>query len=217
VELALSDDVASLVKSRGINYLLHFTRASNLGSILQLGLVPRSLIEKKVDAYTVNDPVRWDGRQDYNCVSIAFPNAPMLYSFMQANAGVEWPILVLNPSILIEKEVLFCKHNAADKRISSQPADDLKSVSSFRQMFVELDGLPSRADQSLKTCDPTDVQAEPLVRGTIEPKYISAVVFPSAQLSAEFKYKMGTRKSILQDRTGLYANRIYYRKWGQGR
>jgi hypothetical protein len=213
----LPEEIASVARSRVIGYLLHFTCTANLASILQFGLVPRSQLPKKVAQFTINDALRWDGRQDYNCTSIAFPNAPMLYSFMQRDANIKWPIAVLSPSLLVEKDVLFCKHNAADKRISVQTSDELGSIDAFRGMFAEIGGHASRADQSLKSCDPTDVQAEVLIRGVIEPKYITSVVFPDEATSTEFKYKMGTRQSIVHGRNGLYGTRIYYRKWGLGR
>jgi len=90
-------------------------------------------------------------------------------------------------------------------------------LTAFKGMFAEIDGVASRSDQSLKPCDPTDVQAEVLIYGVIEPKYIKGVVFPDLKTRDEFKYKIGKRPAPVDDRTGLYANRIFYRKWGKGR
>lgn len=213
----MANDLTALISSRAINYLVHFTRASNLNSILEIGLVPRSKIERRVKSFTVNDAMRWDGRSDYNCASISFPNGPMLYRYMQADKGIKWPILILSPKLLSEKEVLFCKHNAADKRISSQGNEILTGIDAFRGMFAEIDGIDLRADQGLKGCDTTDVQAEVLIRGLIEPKYIAGVVFPDQVTSDEFKYKLGTRKVFINGPAGLYGNRTYYRKFGGGR
>jgi hypothetical protein len=132
------------------------------------------------------------------------------------NPGIEWPILVLHPVLMARKDVLFCKHNAADARISSAAAADLESLDAFKGMFDEVPGLPSRADQRLKPCDPTDVQAEVLVPGVIEPEYIYAVVFPSNVVRDRNLHHLGGRPAYINGRTGLYAKRQYYRTWGLG-
>jgi len=212
----VSAEILSIIETRSIKFLVHFTRSTNLDSILTLGLVPRANLERKVRNYSVNDQSRWDGRTKYNCASISFPNSKMFYSYMQADKSIKWPILLLRPQVLVE-DVLFCRHNAADARISSQANADLEGPGAFRNMFQETRGLSSRADQGLKVCDPTDVQAEVLLHGTIEPKYIGAVVFPDATIAEIFKGKMGKRASALSGRNGLYGDRTYSRKFGTER
>lgn len=213
----MSAEISSIIQSRDVKFLVHFTRSSNLASILDLGLVPRANLAKKVEAYSVNDQCRWDGRTKYNCTSISFPNSQMFYSYMLADPSVKWPILLLRPQVMREKELLFCRHNAADARISSEPSANLRSADAFRGMFLEIDGCAARLDQGLKPCDPTDVQAEVLISGTIEPKYIGGVVFPDAATAEAFKHKLGNRRSFVNGRDGLYGNRMYYRKYGAGR
>ena len=43
-------------------------------------------------------------------------------------------------------------------------------------MFEEIDGLPARSEERLKSFDPTDVQAEVLVFDVIEPAYITGAL-----------------------------------------
>jgi hypothetical protein len=163
-----------------------------------------------------NDDKRLDGRRGYNCLSISFPNSLMFHRFQQNNVGVDWPILVIHPIVMAHKKSLFCKHNAADAKISSVADNELGKIESFVGMFDEITGHTSRADQKLKSWDPTDVQAEVLIEGVIDPSYIHSVVFPGAaskNLSTEI---LGDRKAYVNDRRGLYATRRYYRTWGAG-
>ena len=201
---------------RQIPYLLHFTRLESLQSIIQQGLRPREQIDNGQIAAEINDDLRLDGRRGFNCLSIAFPNSLMFHRFQQNNVGVDWPILVVNPLVMAHKHTLFCKHNAADSRISCKSDGELGSLASLAGLFEEISGHKSREDQKLKNCDPTDVQAEVLIPGVIEPQYIHAVVFPSVaakNVSAPF---MGEKTSYVNDRRGLYATRRYYRTWGAG-
>lgn len=213
----MAGEIASVIKSREIKYLVHFTRESNLASILEHGLIPRGSLERKVANFTVNDTLRWDGRRSFNCLSISFPNGQMLFKYMSDNQTVNWPILILRPSVLVEKQALFCKHNAADNRMSSLPANELRTADAFRGMFAEIDGFQSRDEQGLKPCDPTDVQAEVLVRGTIEPKYIGSVVFPDKATAAKFEQPLAGKRALVHTRAGLYGNRTFFRKYGAGK
>jgi ssDNA thymidine ADP-ribosyltransferase, DarT len=201
---------------RKIPYLLHFTRLDSLASIMTHGLCPRELIDKGQVAAAVNDDMRLDGRRGFNCLSVSFPNSLMFHRFQQNNVGVDWPILVIHPAVMAHKETLFCKHNAADARISSKANDDLKTLAAFNEMFEEIPNHTSRADQKLKNCDPTDVQAEVLIQGVIEPEYIFGIVFPGAASKNISLHLIGDKKAYINDRRGLYATRGYYRTWGPG-
>jgi hypothetical protein len=128
---------------RGIPFLLHFTREANLASIIQHGIVPRSEVSTRGLASEFNDPNRLDGRTAFNCLSVSFPNSQMFYRFQMDHPDVQWPILVIHPLIMAHKEVLFCRHNAADSRISGKPACELSNLDSFKGMFEEIAGLPS--------------------------------------------------------------------------
>lgn len=213
----MRQEIEDFRNERGIPFLLHFTQEANLRSILRQGLLPRSVIDAHKMMCATNDPMRLDGRSSYNCTSVSFPNSPMFYRFQMQNPGIEWPILVLHPILMAQKDVLFCRHNAADARISNSSVNSLSSVTAFRGMFDEIEGLTSRADQSLKPCDPTDVQAEVLVPGIIEPEHIYAVVFPSNFVRDRNLQYLDNKKPYVNGRTGLYAKRHYYRTWGTGR
>lgn len=198
-----------------VPFLLHFTRASNLPSIMQHGLLPIAEAERRGIEPEINDNLRLDGRLDGTSVSIGFPNCKMLYKYMTDDEAIHWSILVLEPSILWEKDCAFCKHNAADRRISGQPLPDLKTPAALASMFEEIDGYKSRSDQRLKSYDPTDEQAEVLVFDAIEPELIGMVTFDSEAAKKAYSGHLGDRKVVAYKKgKGLFANRKYARTWG---
>ena len=213
-------------------YLLHFTNIKNLPSIFEHGLCPREpgvRITSVSDAEAIkifsNDNLRLDGHKNSVSLSIAFPNCKMFYRIRQDHEDDSFCILVLSKSILWNYECAFCKHNAADKLISSQDISSLMNVESFQGMYNEIDGIESRKDQKLKTFDPTDVQAEVLVFGTIKKSDIQGIVFPNSKTQADFtshikKVKTESTSNTENIKTVIhpenkffYSDRKYTRKY----
>ena len=123
----MRSEIYEVYREREIPYLLHFTRPENLESILAIGLHPRQNIDLGVvPNASVNDTCRNDGRRDRNCLSISFPNYKMFYPLRSANPGIEWPVLVMKPSILWTMDCLFCENNAASTAISSKQDHELR-------------------------------------------------------------------------------------------
>ena len=200
-----------------IPYLLHFTRAVNLPSIMTHGLYPVGRSHEIGANPHVNDQYRWDGHRNSSSVSIGFPNCQMLYKYRMDNPEVDWAILVLHPSILWLKSCAFCKRNAADGRISSQPLALLMTPVAFAGMYEEIDGLASREEQKLKSYDPTDVQAEALVFDVIEPQYITSVIFEKGAARNSQLPHIGNRRTYIHaNNKGMFASRGYARKYQQG-
>lgn len=110
-----------------IPYLIHFTRTENINSIFRHGLYPVSSFAELDSTPIINDELRLDGHLDGISLSVAFPNSQMFYKCRMENPEVNWSVLILFPSILWEKDCAFCRHNAADGRISCQPLESLKS------------------------------------------------------------------------------------------
>jgi hypothetical protein len=192
--------------------LLHFTRAVNLPSIMQHGLYPVSRVAAIGVTPQVNDELRLDGHLDGTSLSIAFPNYRMFWKYRQANEGVEWVVLAVHPSVLWLKDCAFCRHNAADARISCQPINQLKTPAAFTGMFEEIEGLKTRQEQRLKPYDPTDEQAEVLVFDVIEPSLIIGAVFENAATRDAYQGSLGNRKIVVHPaRKGFFAARSYVR------
>ncbi|MCC8392510.1 DUF4433 domain-containing protein [Paraburkholderia sp. MMS20-SJTR3] len=193
--------------------LAHFTRASNLESILTHGLCSVTKAAEIGIAPNINDEQRLDGRRAGASLSIGFPNHKMFFKYRQMNPQERWVVLGINSAVLWEKNCGFCQRNAADHRIRALPLASLTGVAAFRGMFDQLDDLPSRAEQNLQAFDPTDPQAEVLVFDVIEPQYIEAVAFDSHELKNAFSASLGDRYAeVFGAETGPFASRGYYRK-----
>ena len=64
--------IQEIVTSRGIDYLLHFTRVENLSGILARGLIPRSEFLGRQMTPLVCDEVRLDRCEGATSISIGF-------------------------------------------------------------------------------------------------------------------------------------------------
>lgn len=197
-----------------IPHLVHFTRASNLPLIVQYGLQPASAFARLNIAPEINDQLRLDGRLNGISTSIGLTNDRMFYRLRQENPDVEWAVLAISRKILWEKDVLFCRHNAADTRVSRLGDEDLRSHQAFTSMFAELEDHRSRDEQKLKPFDPTDVQAEVLVMEPIETDFIVGAAFDNP--STKSTYEKLFKKTLLHSNgKGYFANRKYNREYAQ--
>lgn len=211
------EQIQKIALSKKIPFLVHFTRVDNIDSIMQHGLLPISLARERDINPVINDSERLDGRLNGTSLSIAFPNGLMFYRLRKENPDTDWVILALSPSILWSKDVLFCRHNAADTRVSRIASDALRLPTAFEGMYEEIEGHKSRADQGLKTFDPTDVQGEVLVMEPVEPEFILAALFNSVTTKEAHSAHFGRRKLVVHGgRKGMFADRTYYRKFGGG-
>lgn len=197
-----------------ISLLLHFTRVVNLPSIMKHGIYPIARVDEIDAKPEINDQHRWDGRLNGTSISIAHPNDRMLYKYRKDDESVDWAVLVLEQSVLWQKECAFCCHNAADARISRQPVEALMTEAAFRGMFDEIDGFASREEQKLKVYDPTDVQAEVMVFDIIEPEYIRGIVFNSKEAKDAYSHLLTEeQKAWLHVKNkGLFGTRSYSRR-----
>lgn len=201
--------IRSFVEELGLPALVHFTQVSNLESILENGLHARDNLPDGVD---INDLKRLDGRENTISTSIAFPNSRMFYKYRNEKGG-NWCVIGISKRVLWELDCLFCRHNAADIRISRMPDHQLSTIDAFQDMYREMAGLDSRETQSLRSYDPTDEQAEVLIRGHIPSKYIVGVVFADKPSRARFEEALKKRKVILHSKNkGYFASRSYVRR-----
>lgn len=209
-----SQEIQAHATALQVPFLLHFTRAANLPSIMTHGLYPIGRVHEINASPQINDLCRWDGHRNSTSVSIAFPNCQMLWKHKMENEGVDWAILAMPPSILWTKKCAFCRHNAATKRISSQPLASLMTPQAFAGMFDAIDGFPSREDQKLKPYDPTDVQAEVLVFDVIEPQQLQVVIFETEAVRDAYTPHLGNRQTVVHaNNKGMFATRGFARKY----
>lgn len=210
----LQDSLRSRAEALGLPYLVHFTRVSNLASILENGLVPRGLLARRQIPHSHNDTLRLDGHTDATCLSISHPNDRMFAKYRWQNPDQDWVVLVMDRSILWRMNAAFCRHNAADNRTTRLPLGDLISASAFEAMFLPADNEPAREARLLRS-DPTDVQAEVLIFETIPTDLIEGFVFCNVRSSEKYKTQLaGRRVSIQPEGRGFFGARSLARDSG---
>lgn len=202
--------IRNAVEARNPPFLVHFTRTLNLPSILTHGIVPRQFFDEQEIAAHTNDPLRLDKQLGATCLSIAFPNAKMLWKLRQDNPGANWAVLVISREILWELPCAFCPCNAAANDVTCQPINNLKSADAFGKLYDPVLGI-DRAGQKLRDFDPTDVQAEILAFGTINPNKIIGAVFQRGAIRDQYQNALGERKTFVHGDKGFFSQRWYFR------
>lgn len=169
----MATTIREFAAERGIDFLMHFTRASNLDSILARGLVQRNtLISEGFNGY--NDQFRIDGT-DAVCLSISFPNYKMFYGVQKDHPGETWVILAIHQQALWDLDCAFCITNAASNVVRSTPLVQRKGLAAFQAMY---DDWPSksRAELNIPNNFPTNPQAEVLALQGVPRQYILGII-----------------------------------------
>jgi hypothetical protein len=209
--MLMASQIQELATSLEIPFLIHFTRIENVPSILEHGIIPIGQAGTKGLAPRINDTMRLDGQTSATCVSIAFPNHRMFFKYRNEDKDQDWAVLALNPSVLWQKRCAFCRHNAADGRSTSIPISDRMTVDALAGMYAEVENHRSRADQKLKSYDPTDDQAEVLVFDVIEPPLIVGAAFNNKSVLNSHKHLLGGKQVVYS--TKIFSSRSYNREY----
>ncbi len=170
------DRIQEIAAQRQVTRLVHFTRLSNVESILSLGLLSVQDLNKRNIPFLENDTLRLDGYREAISLSVSFPNYMYFYRKRQELEG-SWAVLELAPEILWQKDCAFCVINAAAQQIRALSLEELKDPESFAKMFGDC-GI-SRDRLAIPNDYPTNPQAEVLVFENIEPSYIKRIAVPS--------------------------------------
>ena len=202
--------IRTVAEALAIPFLTHFTRTSNLPSIFKHGIVPRGHLDAQHVEAVTNDEYRYDKQLDANCLSIAFPNALMLWKLRQDNPGTNWTVLIISPTVLWEMPCAFCPHNAAVNEITTQPISSFQTSEALSNMFLPLSGI-DRVVQNLKDYDPTDVQAEVLAFGDIPTNKILGGVFQRTPSREQYQHYFGDNRTWVHGDRGFFSQRWHHR------
>lgn len=192
----MNKNIEREIDKRGITRLCHFTKANKLIHILrnESGIVANSYLDDQLDLLEKNDKNRYDGREDYVCCSIEYPNTWYLKRIKDNDPIFkEWVVLLINPRLILDETTLFCHRNAAANHGAYIKSGEV----GFRGMFnnpVYGKTTIYRTDKMLACC-PTDGQAEVLIHKNIPRSDILGV----ATLTKEHARKMKAMISLLPD------------------
>ena len=204
----MANTIEEYATERGVPFLMHFTRTSNLHGILQNGLLTRDALANGINA-AFNDAYRLDATNAV-CVSIAYPNYKMFFILRQDNKDVDWVILAIYPSALWLLPCAFCTTNAASNVVTAVPLEDRCNLAAFQLMYADWEG---KNRQTLRIPDnyPTNPQAEVLMLNGVPRQFIYAVVV----LNSAKKQELEARYPGLDVRVnaGYFRGRLDWAHW----
>jgi len=162
---------------RRIRFLMHFTQAANISSIVRHGFLSRhAMSEREIDGYA-SARRRIDQRDDAVSVSVASFNPVMFASKRTAAAGAAWVVLLLEPSILWTHRCRYLPRNAASREVINHRGR-MDGPWAFERLFSDefrhhrFGGTDYRSETGLPDCLPTRPDAEVQVFDPVAPEAI---------------------------------------------
>lgn len=207
----MATKIQEYAAERGIKNLLHFTRESNLDSILQRGLVTRDVLTREGFS-SFNDNVRADYTSAV-CFTIGFPNYKMWYGLKQENPGIDWVIVAVSPVALWTLPCAFCTANAALGSVAAIPLVQRQTLAAFQAMYAD---VPGKERVKLRIADnfTTNPQAEVLMLQGVPRNYIFGLIASSVKQEARLKDKYPGVQIFMKPGYFSYRNDFEYWKAG---
>lgn len=211
--------IKTILHNRKIKQLIHFTRLENLSSIIINGIMPVTELNKKGIRYTRNDFDRLDRKIDCVCTSIEYPNVKVLRSYVEKNRSASWAILLIDASVIIDYKCYFARHNAATSEIAYNLNN--RSAPNWFEGLFEKSFSVKKADgeeffdrsewRKEYAAFPTSDQAEVLIEGIIDKKYINSICFMNNNDMERYtgicrEYSI----SVFKEKEAFEWNRNYY-------
>lgn len=160
----------SFLDSRGIKYLVHFTRLENKESIKEDGLLSLAAARRKGICIKQHD----GSNPEHVYLSIEFPNYSMFYKKRIESQG-EWIVVLLDAyAILSELKCSFSNDNSARHDIIGDNGYEALDNGSYSQL-VNLFNETNRS-ALCKNNWTTNHQAEVIVEDYVPPKYVEKFI-----------------------------------------
>lgn len=197
----------------GVTRLCHFTKLQTLCHIVfnEQGILATN--EISWDTKNVTDPNRYDGKTNYVCCSIQYPNSWYLLKAEERNPDMifrDWVITFIDPSVLLHRDAIFSPCNAGRGSGSyiNNNINELDSVFDFRVSGWNC----TRSPMMLSNC-PTNGQAELLIQGNIPRSLISGIAVANVDM-AERVFAM--LKTVNQSQIKIYiAPDLFSKVWSE--
>lgn len=201
-----------LVVDKNITALYHFTKVSNLSTILKHGILSISELEKWNMLYDNNDASRLDRRIYGVSCSIMWPNHKMLFVKSRESENDKYVLVKLKPNVLWDLDCLFFKSNAAKKELQQMHDDYFRGVNAFKRLF-EYCVYERKRNLDTKAYWPTDVQAEVVVLNQIPVRYIAEIICKDAETMKEvYGLCVCNREICVSRNSSLFDMRPDYKK-----
>ena len=214
--------IRQFIRKNRINYLTHFTRAENLKSILQFGILPASILRRNpvfsgVCYSSLPLPPEWSTHVSLN---ISFPDYK-LFMQLQNHQPSDWVILLVDSKVLWDLPCYFFPDRALPfiscAPVPGQVLNEHQSVKALKELFADREGI-KRKELDIPQFYPTSPCTEILCGFPIGPSYITQIWFYS-----EYKFNQwvlsNTEFALKQDKNlwacGLqfYSPRSDYTFW----
>lgn len=170
--LRYQDKIRNAAQNRGVRWLLHFTPIPNLASIVERGLLSRSLLQEAQQLFYTSSEHRLDVNRDAISVSVSAINHFMFLEKRRASQRADWVVLILSSSIIWTHDCIFNARNAAKKEMYERRSF-VCGPWAFEAMFQDSSSQPGyRAEHDLPLCLPTFPDAEVQVLEPIHPSNI---------------------------------------------
>ncbi|CAM4127404.1 DarT ssDNA thymidine ADP-ribosyltransferase family protein [Saccharibacillus endophyticus] len=208
------NNIKSEISQRGITRLCHFTKVNKLLHIVrnESGVVANAFLQDQLDLLDKNDLLRLDGREDYICCSVEYPNTWYLRRIKNNDPIFkDWVVLLLNPDLMVKETTLFCHRNAAANRGEYVKAGE----TGFRGMFnnpVQGRSTIYRSRDMLACC-PTDGQAEVLIYQNIALSDIIGIAAPTKEHVRKIKSMVSLIPDARQNFEWIVAPELFDVNW----
>ena len=170
---------------KNIQWLCHFTTATNLRSLFDNGINSRSLLAQEALSHQRIDNSSKLYFENFNYLSISIPNTKMLHS--KFNQGSWVAVVVLDASLLWQLPFFSIPMNSAKwqmRQLMSLNYAKFLGLSGLRALFGNLD---IREKCNVPISEPTDVQSEVIFLDTIPSHYFRHVLLtPKDKTSLDF-------------------------------
>ncbi len=206
-------NIRQFIKKIKLNCLTHFTRAENLKSILQSGILPPSILSTNkvfasVQRNSVTLPPEWSGLVSLN---LSFPDYK-LFNQLQNHMPSDWVILLLDPRVILDFPCYFFPGRALDfidqSPLPGQFLGNYQSSSDLKALFDDREDV-KRKDLDIPAFYPTDPTSEVLSFFPIAPSNITQIYFPN-----DYKFNQwvlhNTEFAMTQDRSRWAVGLEYF-------
>lgn len=184
--------VVDRARARGVTRLVHLTPTRNIPHILDTGAIcPVATLRNDVrTCFVAGDLRRLDGRPEFTCCSVEYPNLHYLRhaASRQPRVFPDWTVLMLDLALLDRIGVLFVARNAASGAPAGSGADGYDAL--YADAVTGAGGRVFARGSPRLSAAPTDEQAEVLVPGDIGVSHIRGVIAPSVGTALELRAQL---------------------------